>query len=200
MQPISDISDPRVVKALGHPLRIAILRLLDEHHTASSKELAAMLGESLEKVSYHVRLLAQLGVLQLESETPRGGVVERHYRQSLPPAPQQDFEQMPRLARDAALAAGLAQLTAAVRDASDAGILDAVTTRISHDRLALDPQGTEDVREILDRAVQDCRAAAAQSEQRSGENRRPTSVIVLQIPGADGAESPAPASQPAGTR
>ena len=47
---------------------------------ASPKELATSLGEKLGNVSYHVRILARLGLIELIRETPRRGAVEHHYR------------------------------------------------------------------------------------------------------------------------
>jgi hypothetical protein len=40
VKPITNIDDPRYVKAMSHPLRVRILALLDEH-SASPVELAS---------------------------------------------------------------------------------------------------------------------------------------------------------------
>ena len=73
------ITDQGIITALGHPLRARILAHLDAGE-ASPKELAAALGEKLGNVSYHVRILARLGLIELVRETPRRGAVEHHYR------------------------------------------------------------------------------------------------------------------------
>lgn len=72
------ISDQGIITALGHPLRARILGALDEHE-ASPKELAVRLDEKLGNVSYHVRILVRLGLIELVRETPRRGAVEHHY-------------------------------------------------------------------------------------------------------------------------
>jgi len=72
------ISDQGIITALGHPLRARILGALDEHE-ASPKELALRFDEKLGNVSYHVRILARLGLIVLVRETPRRGAVEHHY-------------------------------------------------------------------------------------------------------------------------
>ena len=79
MKPQSDISDPRIIKALTHPLRIQILAALDER-TASPSELADELKAPLGNVSYHVRQLAGLGLIKLVKRTPRRGAIEHHYK------------------------------------------------------------------------------------------------------------------------
>jgi DNA-binding transcriptional ArsR family regulator len=74
-----DIDDPRVVKALAHPIRMKILAILDEG-TATPKDLAAELELPLENVSYHVRALKELGFIKLERTRQVRGAVAHHYK------------------------------------------------------------------------------------------------------------------------
>ena len=71
--------DSGVVKAIGHPLRMQLLTRLNER-VASPVELARELDESVQLVSYHVRILRELGFIELVSTTPRRGAIEHHYR------------------------------------------------------------------------------------------------------------------------
>lgn len=71
-------TDPRIIKALGHPTRIEILRAL-EHGEASSVEIAKRLGLTPGSVSYHFNQLRELGLIELRRTTPRRGALERHY-------------------------------------------------------------------------------------------------------------------------
>jgi len=73
-----DLSDDQIVKALGHPARREILRIFDEG-IASPKEIAARVGLPLPNVSYHVKILRELGLIELQRTTPRRGAVEHHY-------------------------------------------------------------------------------------------------------------------------
>src|SRR4051812_13892659 len=73
-----DITDPRVAKALAHPLRLEILRHLG-NRTASPSEIAAEIGAPLTNVSYHVRKLRALGLIKLVKKTPKRGVIEHYY-------------------------------------------------------------------------------------------------------------------------
>ena len=77
MKAINDINDPRLVKALAHPLRVRILGVLQDR-VASPSDLAEELKAPLGNVSYHVRILAQLGLLKLVKKRPRRGAIE-HY-------------------------------------------------------------------------------------------------------------------------
>jgi DNA-binding transcriptional ArsR family regulator len=73
--------DPEVVKALNHPTRQQILAELRDRAPApaSPSELAGVLGEGLSQVSYHVKILRELGVLKLVRTEPRRGAVEHYY-------------------------------------------------------------------------------------------------------------------------
>jgi DNA-binding transcriptional ArsR family regulator len=83
-----DLSDDNIVKALAHPARREILRIFDEG-IASPKEIAARVKLPLPNVSYHVKILRDLGLIELKRTTPRRGAVEHHYvareRRSLTP-------------------------------------------------------------------------------------------------------------------
>ena len=79
MSPTADSSEPHAVKALAHPLRVRALAILTERE-ASPSELAEELDEPLGNVSYHVRLLHDLGLIELVGTTPRRGAIEHHYR------------------------------------------------------------------------------------------------------------------------
>ena len=60
---IENIGDPRYVRALGHPLRVRILAILEER-TASAVELSRLLHADIGVVAYHVRKLHQLGLIE----------------------------------------------------------------------------------------------------------------------------------------
>src|SRR3954463_3686422 len=79
MRAISDIGDPRLVKALAHPLRVQILSTLEDR-IASPSDLAAELDAPLGNVSYHVRTLADLGLVKLVKRRTRRGAVEHYYQ------------------------------------------------------------------------------------------------------------------------
>jgi DNA-binding transcriptional ArsR family regulator len=65
-------------RALAHPLRARALELLTRS-PASPHELATSLHAPLTLVSYHVRMLARLGFIELVATTPRRGAVEHRY-------------------------------------------------------------------------------------------------------------------------
>ncbi len=118
-----DIDDPRLVKALAHPIRMKILNILDER-TATPKELAEVLGLPLENVSYHVRTLKDFGFIKLERTRQVRGAVEHHYKLAgRPRVGNKLWAQVPRVVQEA--------LTDALRRAP--GRLVRVTLRAADD-------------------------------------------------------------------
>lgn len=72
-------ADPRVHKALAHPLRARLFAAF-RRGEASPSELAGDFGEPLGNVAYHVRMLETLGCIELVRTTPRRGALEHYYR------------------------------------------------------------------------------------------------------------------------
>lgn len=71
----TDLDGLRVV---AHPLRLRLLSLLTGE-TLSAAEAARALGESQANVSYHLRRLAQAGLVDLVEQTAvRGGLAKRY--------------------------------------------------------------------------------------------------------------------------
>ena len=63
-----------LVKALNHPVRVKALTILTER-TASPKEISEEIDAPLSNVSYHVRVLEELGLIEImEEESVRGSV------------------------------------------------------------------------------------------------------------------------------
>lgn len=75
--PRSDLHD---LRALAHPLRMRILGLLADT-AMSAAEVARELGGTQANISYHLRRLLDVGLLEMAEEVPiRGGLAKR-YRQ-----------------------------------------------------------------------------------------------------------------------
>jgi DNA-binding transcriptional ArsR family regulator len=143
MRAISDIGDPRLVKALAHPLRVQILGVLEER-VASPSALAEELGAPLGNVSYHVRTLAELGLLKLVRRRTRRGAVEHYYQaQGRATVSDEAWSQVPSVVRRSMVGAALEQAVSAAAD----GGFEAEETSVTRHSLTLDEGG---VREACD--------------------------------------------------
>jgi DNA-binding transcriptional ArsR family regulator len=58
------ISDPERVRALAHPLRLALLDLLETGGEATATQCAEATGESVASCSFHLRILAKYGFVE----------------------------------------------------------------------------------------------------------------------------------------
>jgi DNA-binding transcriptional ArsR family regulator len=68
------------MSALNHPVRRQILRLLIEaDKPLSPRELSKAVEKQLSGVSYHVRLLARCGAIELIRATPVRGSMQHFY-------------------------------------------------------------------------------------------------------------------------
>lgn len=65
-------------RGLSHPLRIQIMQTIDQD-TMSPSQLALALNVPLPNLSYHIRMLVQLGFLKLVRTRPRRGAIEHYY-------------------------------------------------------------------------------------------------------------------------
>ena len=77
--------DQKLVRAIGHPLRLRLLTIFNER-VASPSDLAAELGEPIGNVSYHTRILARLGCVELVRTKQVRGAIEHYYRAVVRPA------------------------------------------------------------------------------------------------------------------
>ena len=57
-----------MLKAIAHPMRIAILRYLDQHKRLTVSEIHKMLGIEQSTTSHHLGILKDKGVLKSERE------------------------------------------------------------------------------------------------------------------------------------
>lgn len=57
-------SDPAVLRALAHPLRVEILTVIDELEEATATQIAERVGESPSNCSFHLRQLAKAGFIE----------------------------------------------------------------------------------------------------------------------------------------
>jgi DNA-binding transcriptional ArsR family regulator len=157
--------DPRIVKALSHPLRYRILARLNAG-VASPVEIARELDVPVGRVSHHVRTLARIGAIELVRTRPRRGAVEHFYRAVVPAwFTDPDWAALPRSARQAIGGQNVEQV---VRDVAAAAAADGFghpQAHLSFVPLELDEQGMAELADVLRETL----AKAYELERRSSE-------------------------------
>jgi DNA-binding transcriptional ArsR family regulator len=154
-----DLVDPRIAKALSHPMRARILAILNER-VASPNELAKELGEGLSQVSYHVKVLSDCECIELVRTEPRRGAVEHYYRATARAfITDKHWAQLPDSLKPSVSTEIMRSLVGDVAGAFEAGTFDARTDRhLSWTPLVVDEQGWREIVEglakLLDRVLE----------------------------------------------
>lgn len=180
MKPLTTITDPRLVKALAHPLRLRILSVLEER-TASPKEIAQEVDAPLTHVSYHVRQLAELGVIKLVRTTQVRGAIEHHYKlEAHPRISDEAWRQAPEIAKQALVGAVLGQVSAQVNAAAVEGGFSRDGAHLSRMPLELDDQGWREASRALERVVSELEGIQESARSRAKKHTSAaTSVMVV---------------------
>jgi DNA-binding transcriptional ArsR family regulator len=163
--------DQRLVRALGHPLRVKILEVV-QLRNASPSELTEMLSAPLGNVAYHVRVLEKCGCIEQVATARRRGAVE-HYFRARPRSyiGHQDWRKVPKSIRDAVSGASLGTFFDRAADALESGSLDARDdTTLNWMPMAVDAAGWEEVAAVFQAAANRLEAIHALCRRRMTES------------------------------
>ena len=184
-----DLVDPRIAKALSHPMRARILVILNER-VASPNEIAEAINERLPNVSYHVRALLELGCIELVDTAQRRGAIEHYYRAVVRPFfTDRDWKRLPLSGRQTISDTVLKVVWEDVSDAIEAGTFEARADRhLTHSPMTLDEEGWTELAELISTTLAQADKIEAKSTARlkaSGDPEIPARLIMMQF------ESPA---------
>ena len=176
---MTNINDPRYVKALSHPLRVRILALLQER-TASPRELAEWLDATLGTVSYHVRTLHDFGLIELVKTTQVRGAIAHHYKAKVRPRVSDEaWASAAPIVKQAAVGAALQTVDEYARASAAAGGFDRGEAHLSRTNLRLDAKGWQQAAKAcekllgeLDRIEETAAQAAREGPARRRRVRR----------------------------
>ena len=114
----------RLYKGLTHPLRYRILTLLNDRQW-SPNELSEELPEGLSQVSYHVKVLCKLDLIELTETRPARGAVEHFYKAVERPIIDLDMARdMPRSGRHIVIGGILEEINEDVNESIRTGAFD----------------------------------------------------------------------------
>jgi DNA-binding transcriptional ArsR family regulator len=82
-RPATPPTPEKMVRAMNHPVRVQVVRILLDR-TAGPKAIAEALDMRLSNVSYHVRVLADLDLVEIAEEESVRGAVAHFYRARWP--------------------------------------------------------------------------------------------------------------------
>ena len=180
-----DLVDPRIAKALSHPMRARILAILNER-TASPNEISEMIDERLPNVSYHVRALLDLGCIELVDTAQRRGAIEHYYKALVRPFfSDRDWKRLPKSGRQSISDSALQIIWEDVSNAIRAGTFEARADRhLSHSPMTLDSEGWRELAKVLEGTLAEAERIQSRSAGRldkSGEVAIPARVVIMQF-------------------
>ena len=167
----------RMAKALGHPLRTAIMVELN-NRTVSPADLARKLDQPVGNVSYHVRILLELDCIELLDTKPRRGALEHFYRATR--RVEVDDEAWESLSPPRRRAFALEWFRTAFADiahAIDADRLSEPDVHFSLTSVELDDAGWSEIKQRLREVVE--RALELQAEALTSDTEKRPSRVVL---------------------
>lgn len=181
-----NLVDPRLLKALAHPTRVHILDILSEGPSSPARMQRRMENISLNLVCHHVKVLRNLGCIELVETIPNRGGKEHIYRAkerqffndeewaAIDPKNRQPITSI--LLRMVSEDAG--------RALSEGKFDELVDSHLSRSPLELDKQGWSEVVDSLARTLDEVLEADARSKERayeSGEELLCARVVIMQF-------------------
>jgi len=187
----------RLAMAIGHPIRIDALRILNER-VASPSELAKELGMGVSQVSYHIKELRRQNCIELVKTEPRRGAVEHYYRATEPElVDDRELMRLPEAKRQEISTGVLQTVIAATAGSLQSGTFDARGDRhLSWVPMQLDEKGWKELTNALGRALKEVEGIKAASAKRLGSSDEPGIPAAVTMMGFETAS--AATSQPAG--
>jgi DNA-binding transcriptional ArsR family regulator len=165
--PPGDLLEANLLKALGHPLRLRLLEAITDQSEASPVTLARQLDQPLTTVSKHVRLLRELGFVELSRTAPRRGAVEHFYRAvQLPFIDDAAWERLPTALRRGLTRQTFRKIFSEAAAAGAQGGFDDSSAHTLRVPLAIDEQGRQELSDALYDLLKRIEAIEADSEAR----------------------------------
>src|SRR3954451_22097940 len=161
-----------LVKALNHPVRVKALTILTER-IASPKEISELIDVPLSNVSYHVRVLDELGLIEIrEEESVRGSVAHFYKAVERPLIDNPDWEKLDPRVRSAFSGYVIETLMTDAANSLAAGVFDRRDDRhLSRTSLILDEKAWRKVSEIQAKALNQILKEQAAATQRLSKGK-----------------------------
>lgn len=175
--------DQRLVRAMGHPVRVQALVILNER-IASPNEIAKELDQTVGHVSYHVKVLKECECIELVDTAPRRGAMEHYYRATDRAfLNAEEWDALPASIRPGMSASGIKTVINDVSSAVLAGTFDKRTDRhLSWTPMLVDEEGWGEIKtaltEMLER-VFDIQSASAERLTEADAPGIPVSVAMM---------------------
>lgn len=160
----------QLAKAFSHPARAHALTVCTQR-PASPKEIAAELGEEINKISSHMNELVKLACIELVDTKKRRNANEHFYAATIRPfVDAETWKRMPEPDRLKLRVDLIRHMSAEIEDAARAATLDRDDNHVSRVALRLDEQGWKEIVSRLAETLEDVCAIKESAAIRLGES------------------------------
>lgn len=178
--------DRRLTKALAHPTRVRILTILNDGPSSPSKIAKRLDNVSLNLTSHHIKVLRELGCVELVREVTHGGRTEHIYRAtSRQFFTAEEWEEVEPQARQPITVSILRLISEDVGRSLAAGKFDELPdNHLSRSPLDVDREGWREIVSILERTLEEVLEVNVRSAERarlSGEDLMKVRVVMMQF-------------------
>lgn len=178
--------DGRLTKALAHPTRVHILNILNDGPSSPSKISKRLDGVSLNLTSHHIKVLRELGCVELVKEVTHGGRTEHIYRATKRQFfSAEEWEEVEPKARQPITVGILRMVSEDIGRSLASGKFDELPdNHLSRSPLDVDREGWREIVEILERVlgeVLEVNARSAERSRLSGEDLMKIRVVMMQF-------------------
>lgn len=164
--------NPRLASAMTHPTRLRALRVLTERE-ATPREIAEEIGEPLNNVAYHIKVLTRLGCIELVSvnQTQGGRVAEHVYRGTQRPYFDEGaWDQLDETEKLNVISAIMHHISEDVATSMVHGTFyEHDDTHLSRTPMVVDDEGWKEVIEVLDGALEELMAIQGRINERRAD-------------------------------
>ncbi len=179
--------DPRMAKALEHPIRIEILDALRAGPSSPTRIQRELENVSLNLVSHHVKVLKELGVVELLETVSKRGAKEHIYRLARWPVIQDEtWDTLTPKRRLPIAVTILRMISRDLASSFEAGLFDETPDiHVTRTPLKLDQEGWSEVAAVLVRSLEEVNEIGLKSSERledSDEAPVAATVAILNFP------------------
>lgn len=164
--------DQRLAKALGHPLRVRILEVVNERAVSPVQFFREFGGESLPKVAYHFRVLEKYDCIECVREVQRRGATEHFFRGTRRALfGDADWKRLPKSVQGGVTATMLQGFISKAAEAIETGTYDArEDSHLSWISMMLDEKGWEKMMALLAATLEEAQEIQVEAGERMAEN------------------------------
>jgi DNA-binding transcriptional ArsR family regulator len=181
-----NLIDPRLAQALQHPIRIEILSILRDAPSSPTRIQRQLENVSLNLVAHHMKVLKELGLVELVETVSKRGAKEHIYRATRSPViTDKAWDELAPKMRLPITATILRLISSDLAQSIGTGLFDeSPDVHLSRSPLKLDQEGWSEVVALLAQTLDEVTEIGSRSSERlkaSDEASTTVTIAIMQL-------------------